>query len=165
MLRVPIVCLFVSIYPAFAADTELCRNGVFPQQATTFGLAKVIGGPAHLIFGPTSRLAQTTALACRGRAYVLPRDTVITGVASGPYVCALFAGPAGGSAGYVRRDEIAPQPVPANPPLAAWLGTWRDGDNDIALSGDGAKLTADGEAYWPSAHLSAKILTWRPQPR
>ena len=41
-------------------------------------------------------------------------------------------------------------------PLAAWDGNWRDGDNSIAVRIDGARLTASGEAYWPSAHPSPK---------
>ena len=155
MLRLFIVCWFVVINPALAADTENCRNGIFARQQTTFGLAKVIGAPRAYLRSDVAPCPDESA-ACRGRAYVLPRDTVITGVANGPYVCAFFAGPRGGSAGYVRQDEIAPQPEPANPPLGEWLGTWRDGDNQIVLNRDGAKLTADGEAYWPSAHPSAK---------
>jgi hypothetical protein len=155
VLRLLIVSLFALINPVLAADTEICRNGIFPRQETTFGLATVIGAPrTHLRSDIAPCPDESTA--CRGRAYVLPRDTVITGVASRIYVCAFFAGPGGGSAGYVRQDEIAPQPAPANPPLAAWLGTWRDDDNSIALSGDGGKLTANGEAYWPSTHPSAK---------
>jgi hypothetical protein len=155
MLRLLIVCLIAFINPALGADTELCRNGIFPRQETIFGLAKVIGAPPAYLQSDIPPCPDDSA-ACRGRAYVLPRDTVITGVASGGYVCAFFAGPGGGSAGFVRRDEITPQSMQETPPLVAWLGTWRDGDNRIALRRDGAKLTADGEAYWPSAHPSAK---------
>jgi len=155
VLRLLIVSLFALIDPVLAADTAMCRNGIFPSQEKTFGLAMVIGAPRTYLRSDIPPCPDDSA-ACRGRAYVLPRDTVITSVASDRYVCAFFARPGGGSAGYVRRDEIAPQPAPANPPLAAWLGTWRDGDNSIALSGGGGKLMAKGEAYWPSAYPSAK---------
>jgi hypothetical protein len=34
--------------------------------------------------------------------------------------------------------------------LLGWVGTWRNGDNRIAMSLRDAKLFADGEAYYPA---------------
>lgn len=154
MLRF-VVLLFALANAADAAEPELCRNGIFPAQQTMFGLARVVGAPRTYLRSDIAPCPDENAT-CRGRAYVLPGDTVITGAPSGRYLCVFFAGSAGGSAGYVRRDEIATQPTPSAPPLEAWTGTWRDGDNRIELRRDGSKLVADGEAYWPSAHPAAK---------
>jgi len=141
---------------AHAADTEQCRNGNFPEQAAAFGLAKVVGTPRSYLRSDMSPCPDDSA-ACRGRAYVVPGDIVLTGAASGSYVCALFPDSNGGSAGYVRRDEIVPQPVATDPPLAAWTGKWRNFDNSIALRVDGNALTASGSAYWPSANPSPRL--------
>ncbi len=84
----------------------------------------------------------------------MPGDIVLTGTENGAYVCAFFPGRNGGSAGYARQDELTPQP--SSVPLAAWNGNWRDGDNSIVLRMNGARLTASGQAYWPSAHPSPK---------
>jgi hypothetical protein len=140
---------------AHAADTELCRNGSFPEQAVSFGLAKVVGAP-RIYLRSDMPPCPDDSTACRGRAYVVPGNRVLTGPTSGSYVCALFPDGNGGSAGYVRRDEIAPQPVAADPPLAAWAGKWRNFDNSIALRVDGNALTASGSAYWPSANPSPR---------
>ncbi len=140
---------------ARAADADLCRNGRFPAQETTFGLAKVVGAP-RVSLRSDSPPCPNDSDACRGHAYVVRGDTVLTGVTSGEFVCAFFPGPGGGSAGYVRNNEIASQPPAATTPLTAWIGTWRNGDNSIVLSRDGARLKASGEAYWPSANPSPK---------
>ena len=166
MLRVPIVCLFVLIYPAFAADTEFCRNGVFPQQATTFGLAKVIGGPRIYLRSDIPPCPDDSA-ACRGRAYVLPRDTVITGVASGPYVCALFAesrvpvsaGTCGGTRSPRGRYQLKPHRS-----RHGWAPIWRDRDSHHRAERPWREATADGKAYWPW-RIRLHRSTARPQPR
>jgi hypothetical protein len=154
MLRLLFI-LFAFAYAAHAAEPEPCRNGIFPAQQTIFGLASVVGAPRTYLRSDIPPCPDES-VACRGRAYVAPGDTVITGVATSAYVCAFFAGPAGGSAGYVRRDEIAAVSTTQAPWLAAWTGTWQDGDNRIVLRHDGTKLAAKGEAYWPSAHPSAR---------
>ena len=136
-----------------ADDAVPCANGSFPAQQVAFGLARVIGAPRTYLRSDAPPCPNDSA-ACRGRGYVVPGDVVLTGTTDGAYVCALFPSRNGGSAGYVRHDEIALQPVPAGVPLAAWQGAWRDGDNSIALRADAGRLTATGEAYWPSAHPS-----------
>lgn len=138
------------------ADAVQCRNGDFPMQRAVFGIARVIGAP-RTYFRLDTPPCPDDSVHCRDRAYVVPGDTVVTGAASGNYVCAYFPIKYGGSAGYVRRDELKPLPLPASVPLAAWTGTWRDGDNSIVLHAGAGTLTASGEAYWPSAHPSPKL--------
>lgn len=142
--------------PARATDVAECRNGSFPTQEVAFGLAKVVGTPRTWLRSDVPPCPDDS-IACRGRAYVVPGNTMVTGTTSGSYVCAFFPNRNGGSAGYVRQDEIAPQPVAANPPLATWAGKWRNFDNSIALRVYGDALTASGSAYWPSANPSPRL--------
>jgi hypothetical protein len=142
--------------PAWAADAPECRNGSFPLQQAVFRLAKVIGAPRTYLRSDIPPCPDDSA-ACRERAYVVPGDAVIAGAASGVFVCVLFPDNHGGSAGYVRQAEIAALPPATDPKLAAWAGTWHDGDNSIALRVKGGALSASGNAYWPSANPSPKI--------
>ncbi|MBV9993681.1 MAG: hypothetical protein JO127_00580 [Caulobacteraceae bacterium] len=134
-------------------DDLVCRNGDFPREQSRFGLAKVLG-PERLNFLSDTDGCPSQAASCRQRAYVVAGDLLLTGRSHGAYVCAFFPGRGGGSAGWVPRERLAPAPAAASPPLTAWLGRWADGDDAIALSAKGALLSADGEAYWPSAHTS-----------
>jgi hypothetical protein len=138
-----------------ANDHGAAQPGKFPEQETAFGLAKVVGAPRTYLRADTPPCPNDSA-ACRGRTYVVPGNIVLTGMTKDAYVCTFFPGIPGGSAGYVRHDELAPYPLPASLPLAAWNGTWRDGDNTIVLRADGGRLSASGEAYWPSANPSPK---------
>lgn len=138
---------------ARAADAMPCVS--FPEQEAGFGLAKVVGAPRTYLRSATAPCPDDSA-GCRGRVYVVPGDMVLIGRENGAYVCAFFPSRNGGSQGYVRRDEIAPRSLPAFVPLAAWEGTWRNGDNSIVLRADAGRLNASGEAYWPSAHPSLK---------
>jgi hypothetical protein len=138
-----------------AADTGECRNGSFPMQGPPFGLAKVDSRTRTYLRSDLPPCPDESA-ACHGRAYVVPGDTLLTGMAIGPYICAFFPGGRGSSAGYVRQDEIAAQPLSANVSLVAWVGEWRDGDDTITLRIAGLGLAAEGSAYWPSARPSLK---------
>ncbi len=138
-----------------ADDTVLCRNGTFPARGGRFGLAKVVGALRAYLRSDLPPCPDDS-IACRGRAYVVPGDTVLTGTSNGPYVCAFFPTRNGGSAGFVRQEEIAAQPVATTVPLSAWTGEWWNGDNSIALSDNGTGLAASGHAYWPSANPSPK---------
>ncbi len=156
--RAPLVAtlaLLISHAPALlhAQEAPSCRNGSFPAQEAKISLAKVVGAPRTNLRSDSPPCPNETA-ACRGRSYVVPGDTVLAGAASGSYVCALYPGKGGGSAGYVRREEIAPQPEAKPSTLTDWVGNWRDGDNTILLRSKGGRLTASGNAYWPSANPS-----------
>src|SRR5271157_4271796 len=72
---------------ARAADAAQCRNGSFAAQEAAFGLAKVIGAPRTYLRSDMPPCPDDST-ACRGRAYVVPGDTVLTGTANRAYVCA-----------------------------------------------------------------------------
>jgi hypothetical protein len=128
-----------------------CRNGSFPTDVATFGLAKVTGAPRAYLHDCVD-----LAPGCTDQPrtpYVVPGDLVITGKVSGANVCVLMPNRVGGSAGWVRSAEIAPLPR-GTPALADWVGAWTEGDDSIHLSLRGAKLVVHGDACWPSCHPS-----------
>lgn len=147
------VALLAASAARAAEDDGLCRNGVFPKEQGQFGLAKVTGGGRLGFLGDMDGCPNETP-ACRGTGYVVAGDTLITGRAKGPYVCAFYPNRVGGSAGWVRADRLAPAPVDHAPALSAWLGRWKDGDDSIRLTARGGALVADGAAFWPSANPS-----------
>ena len=155
MLKLAAVLLLASLCPGLArAEDPSCRNGLFPAENTSFALAKVTGAPRTYLRTDIAPCPDDSA-ACRGRVYVVPGDLVLTSIARGPFVCAYYPGKVGGSAGFVRQDEVQVQPTPA-PALSAWVGAWRDGDDSIVLHVSGHQLVAEGNAYWPSANPSLK---------
>ena len=146
--------VLTSLHPALAWAGDLsCRNGMFSAQDTSYALAKVTGAPRTYLRTDIAPCPDDGA-ACRGRVYVVPGDVVLTSITHGPFVCAYYPGK-GGSAGFVRLDEVQVQPTPI-PALSAWVGTWKDGDDSIVLHARGNQLIASGNAYWPSATPSLK---------
>jgi hypothetical protein len=144
---------FASAARAQAPDMT-CRNGSFPTTEKSIGLATVVGADHLAFLNDTDGCPNETA-ACRQRAYVVAGNVLLTGRGSGPYVCAFFPNRVGGSAGWVQRARLSLLPVPAAPPIGAWTGHWANGDDTIALTAKAGALTADGSAWWPSAHPSS----------
>lgn len=149
MLRTLLV-LCCAIPTLAHADDALCSNGIFSSQGTSFAIARATGAPRTYLRPDAPPCPNETA-ACLGRTYVLPGDTLLTGFTRGGYVCAFYPGRRGGSAGFVRAEEVAVQPA-THPAIDAWAGSWADGDDTITLRVRGAELAAKGDAYWPSAH-------------
>ena len=131
----------------------MCRNGLFADTDAPLGAARIVGAPRTYLRLDTDKCPNQTD-ACKGRAYLVPGDTVITAQTAGAYACVYFPNKSGGSAGYVRRDEYSPLPAQKDPALADWKGEWRDGDNRIRLWASGGKIGAAGNAYWPSRNPS-----------
>jgi hypothetical protein len=153
--RAGLALLALSAALAGRAQTpdDTCRNGSFPTNETAIGRAQVSGqGRVAMLSDDAGCPAETPK--CRGRTVLAPRAIVLTGHRHGNYLCAFD--PTRDDAGYVQAARLKPLPVDAAPPPGAWVGRWRDGDDVIRLTAKGAALTADGQAYWPSAHPSAR---------
>lgn len=135
-------------------DDGMCRNGLFAEQNSSFGLARVTGaGRAHFLQDMDS--CPNDSAACRQKAYLVTGDRVVTGRSKGAYVCAFFTNAGGGSAGWMAKSRLAALPVNPRPAPAAWLGRWADGDNWVRFGRLGTKgLRVDGMAWWPSANPS-----------
>jgi len=146
------LCAAFAAVSAHAAEEKVyCRNGLFPrEEIDSIGLAQVVApGGVHLndSNGPECR---ADARNCSDRGALGNRAIVITGHSLGPFVCAYF--PRSGSAGWLPSSALQSFEPELAPPLKAWAGRWRHGDNTIRLSVRGGQLASEGHAYWPGAH-------------
>ncbi len=150
-----LMLLVLAAVTAARAQTpdDTCRNGSFPGNEPTVGRAQVTGaGRVAMLSDDSGCPAETSK--CRGTTVLVPGAIVLSGHRHGDYVCAFD--PAHDDAGYLAAARLKTLPVDALPPLKAWVGLWRYGDDTIRLTAKGAMLSVDGEAYWPSAHPSAR---------
>src|SRR5215831_5332813 len=90
-----------------------------------------------------------------GTALIVPGQALLLGASRPGYVCTLYASGLEARAGWIPQRRIAPAAllVDPAPPLAAWVGTWQQYDNKIVLTRVGDRLSASGEAYWPSKSI------------
>jgi hypothetical protein len=127
-----------------------CRNG-FPYQGGTYGIASVIASDHAYFYAAAPPCPDGPG--CRMSSYIEPGDLVITGPAEGSGLCALYPGQTRTIFGVIHRTDLGtPQPADTHPPLTAWTGTWKKGDDQITLRPDGSSIVANGDAYWPSAN-------------
>ncbi len=141
---------------AHAAEENIyCRNGLFPrEQIDMLGLARVVAPKGSHFNDESGPECKSDARNCSDRGLVRNNLIVITGRSLGGFVCAYF--PRTGSAGWLPASALQPIDSDLAPPLKAWTGRWRFGDNDIRLAERSGKLAADGRAYWPSEYPSLK---------
>ena len=77
-------------------------------------------------------------------------DPFVVTRGEGDWTCGYLDGRKGSAQRWVRSKDIRSVPLDPNPPLAAWVGTWVQGDNRIRIqnSKTDGKLEVEGEAYW-----------------
>jgi hypothetical protein len=75
---------------------------------------------------------------------------VVVSRVEGEWTCGYLVTRKGASQGWVRSKDIRWLTFDPNPPLAAWIGTWTQGENRIKIqpSKTPGKLALEGEAYW-----------------
>jgi hypothetical protein len=122
-------------------DGGACDERSFASDDATLRVGWTIRTGRIRIFGRTAAIA-------RGQALLL-------GASRPGYVCALFASGLEARAGWVPQGLVASAVLPVDPapPLAAWVGTWRQYDNKVVLTRVGDRLSANGEAYWPGKSI------------
>jgi hypothetical protein len=139
------ILLTTAALPAVAAgakdDGGACDERSFAPDNAALRIGQAIGTGRIRIFGRTAAIA-------RGQALLL-------GASRPGYVCALFASGLEARAGWVPQGLVASAVLPVDPapPLAAWVGTWRQHDNKVVLTRVGDRLSANGEAYWPGKSI------------
>jgi hypothetical protein len=149
--------LIAAASPALAAAADSgppCFERTLATADTELRLGRVTGaGRAYLLLdgvpcpGPDA--------ACRNLPFAEPGQWLLLGRSRPGYVCAFAAGRIPGNVGWIPLARLAPatQPVDPTPPLHSWIGTWREGDNRIALSLEGDRISAEGDAYWPGKNI------------
>ena len=122
-------------------DGVTCDERSFAPDNAALRVGQAIGTRRIRIFGGTAAIA--------------PGQALLLGPSRPGYVCALYANSVEVRAGWVPLGRVATatQSVDPAPPLAAWVGTWRQFDNKIVLTRNGDRLSANGEAYWPAKSI------------
>lgn len=132
-----------------------CRNGPFAADAGQFRLARVRGerGARAHFYGDDDDCPAPTEK-CRQKAYVVPGDELLVSRAYGEWLCSWYQ-PARGreTVGWIRARQLSLTEPDANPPLAAWLGSWDYYDNSLRLARGGrtGALRVAGDATWVGA--------------
>lgn len=158
--------LFASLAHAAPDAAPDCRNGLFPEEGVSYALGKISGADKVYLIEDSVFCAKdktpcpvcpSADAACRSGSFVLPGDLVVAGRSHGGYRCVFYRDQknVGGSAGYVPEDRVSLSPA-ASVSLKDWLGDWRVGDDYIRLRAKGDALSAQGEAFWPSANPSPR---------
>jgi hypothetical protein len=132
--------LLTTAVPAVAEakdDGVTCDERSLAPDDATLRIGQAIGTGRIRVLGGTAAIA-------RGQGLLL-------GPSRPGYVCALFTNGVEARAGWVPQSLLAPavRSVDPAPPLAAWVGTWRQHDNKIVLTRVGDRISVNGEAYWP----------------
>jgi hypothetical protein len=142
----PLTAILLTTTAVFAVaaatdDDVACDERSFAPDDATLRIGQAIGTGRIRVLGGTAAIT-------RGQALLL-------GASRPGYVCALFASGLEARAGWIPRGRVAPAVLSVDPapPLAAWVGTWRQYDNKIILTRDGDRLSANGEAYWPGKSI------------
>lgn len=79
-----------------------------------------------------------------------PGDPVLVYKVDGDWTCGYLSQRNGAGPGWVRSKDIRLIAVDQNPPVDAWLATWRNGPNSIKIqkSKNPNALDLAGQAYW-----------------
>jgi hypothetical protein len=93
---------------------------------------------------------------CKGKAYVLKGDLVLTGKTHGPYTCVAYQSPRDRKQiwtnGWIASSVLSPVAPRPSPRLSDWIGTWIHTGGEISIGkGKSGKLTIKGEQTYPAA--------------
>ncbi len=78
-------------------------------------------------------------------------DSIQIAGASGGWTCGYVTSDDGAGPEWVRTGDLALVQAVANPPLSAWLGTWKGGEDVVHIKpipGRAGWLDLDGSAVW-----------------
>lgn len=154
-----LIATTVFLGAALAAGSALaqagagCNVNTFPLQQRAFGASQVTTG-IPTVMERDGAGCPGDAAACQSSTTVPAHTVVLTGRPFGQrYVCGFVPGRQdGGTAGWIRTERLKPLRVFSAPPLNAWVGVWRKGDDKIEIVQDGRDLGGVGHAFWPSAY-------------
>ena len=111
-------------------DGVTCDERSFAPDNAALRVGQAIGTGRIRIFGGTAAIA--------------PGQALLLGPSRPGYVCALYANGLEAKADWVPQAGVGPavRPVDPAPPLATWIGTWRQYDNKIVLTRNGDRLSS-----------------------
>lgn len=129
------------------APAECPRDLLFEGRIELLRAARVVA-PGKVHFRDDGAGGPCEGPRCRGKAYVVNGDAVISGRRRGPWVCVIYPNSRGGTEGWIRLDEIvAVAETRATPSM--WIGSWvRDPYTELTIERAGPKLSVKGLALW-----------------
>jgi hypothetical protein len=134
-------------YPA-----NWCRNGLFPDDAAEFRLAKVGGNwTARIHFFKDDDDCPNYTVKCEMKSYLITGDEVLVSRKHGQWICGWYQPKKGGeTVGWLLADKLAVSDAPARPPLKNWLGVWKYERQSLTIRREGRSnsLKVKGYAIW-----------------
>ena len=152
-MTVVIVGLTVGIaVPARAESDPRACNGIDFDVKSPLVASKVSARPhVNFIKGSDDDAAcPTNKEACRKKAYLVPRDVVLSGRAQGTFTCVAYQSfhtrKQNWTTGWLPTSSLTPfEPMPS-PKAADWIGDWSHPGGTISITrGDAGKLSIEGE--------------------
>jgi hypothetical protein len=147
------VMFFLAAHTALASEpgnpSDWCRNGAFASDQDNLRLVRVLRRTGLLMdSGQKKGCPQAGELCALAGAHADASDELLINSELPGFFCAYR--PENGDGGWIAKRDVAvePQQPTTQPPIAAWIGQWRDGDNRIRISRQGKALTFDGQASW-----------------
>ena len=131
-------------------DKAWCRNGNFAEDGADFALYRVVAAETNLLNDQSwgQSCPDPRSNSCYSKTNAKRGDILLTSKSYKGFVCAY----SDGNAGWIALgdvEKLAQQP-PVHPPIEAWVGEWRRGDDSINFTRKGDGLHAAGVAYWPA---------------
>ena len=144
---------FMAAQAAFASEPgnppDWCRNGAFATDQNNLRLVRVLRTTGLLMdSGQKKGCPQAGASCALGGSHADASEQLLVNSELPGFFCAYR--PKDGDGGWVAKSDVtlvSPQPS-RNPPLSAWIGRWRDGDNWIRIARKGGSLRLTGRATW-----------------
>jgi hypothetical protein len=160
-LAVAVLALAGHVRGALALEgypESACREGLFggpDAREPNLLLGRVVGkGTARLLSDMDGcPLHPARGKDCHNRRQIISPGILVAVLPSAMpgLTCVLDPGNPDLPTGWLPQVRVQMLPLDRTPPLAAWVGQWREsGDNTIVLTADrDGKLSVNGRAYWP----------------
>ena len=152
---IAIALFFAAAQAALASEPgnppDWCRNGAFASDQNNLRLVRVVRRTAFLDDSGVKNGCPQAGAGCAWgdpSSYPAPSEELLINSEIPRFVCAYR--PKDGDGGWIAKNDVAieaPQPT-TQPPLSAWTGRWRDGDNWIRIKRRPRALSFDGHATW-----------------
>lgn len=139
-----------------------CRNGGFPTENSTFGVATVVNDN-QAYFLRDMHGCPDDSPRCVSQYSVSSGTRVVTGRKHGKYICAYHSTTDGGHAGWLDADRLKAEPVDSKPSVSAWIGGWSDNGNPrVVFAANKGIVSVSGSAFWPGEYPDPEQFPYGP---
>jgi hypothetical protein len=140
----------VSFAAGASSEDRFCSGASFSDTpALNVGRIRAEAGKVNFRKnGDAANACPSMAADCQEKAYLVPGDLVVLGVAKGDFVCVNYETAKGGRGGWLPASAIEPAPAVTDP--MSWTGKWKRIEADISIEIAGGGLKAEGSASFGS---------------